>query len=86
MGIDDFLLSVVASLIATSISTPIDNGVIGLLERRRIQRRMDAAIDELIQPITHFLTQEKITEDQQRLLIEACQNELKPIVENPENF
>lgn len=86
MGIDDFLLSVVTGLIGNAITAPIDNSVTSVFQRRKIKRRVDNAVDEVIEPILDFLQQEKITEHQQYLLVEACRDDLTELANNPEKL
>jgi adenylate kinase family enzyme len=84
MGIDDFLLGIVGNLIASSISPSIEQGVMSAFQRRKIKRRVDEALCEVVEPIIPFLKQEKLTQNQQRLLIEACRIDLQELADNPQ--
>lgn len=83
MGVDDFLIGIVGNLVAAPISGVIDNSGKNICQRKTIEGRVYAAINEVLIPIIPFLEQEKITEQQQRLLIEACERDLKKLAENP---
>jgi hypothetical protein len=84
MGIDDFLLGIVGNLIVSSISPSIEQGVMSAFQRRKIERRVDEAVCEVVEPIIPFLEQENLTQAQQRLLIEACRIDLQELAENPQ--
>jgi|GEM_PF-2667400 len=80
-GLAEFALGTIASLIANGISS-LNINDLEFFQKRRVQRRIDAATAEVVEPLLTFLAQEGIDEHQQRLLFEAIVEELKPLSED----
>ncbi|NES21659.1 MAG: hypothetical protein F6K41_22705 [Symploca sp. SIO3E6] len=81
MGLDDFTLSTITSL----ISSVIYDGIRGLprFQRRKIESFVQDATAEVVKPLLSFLEHEGISKDKQRRLIETCIEELRPLTEEP---
>ncbi len=79
-------LDLVINLLAGVIQDVASYKALPFFERRRIERRIEDAIAEVVEPLLPFLAQEKIPEDKQRRLIETCVDELRPFTENPERL
>jgi hypothetical protein len=82
-GIGEFALGVVASLVANALTSATGYMALPFFERRRVQSRIEDAIAEVVEPLVPFLAQEGISENQQRLLFDACKIELQPFTEDP---
>lgn len=83
VGIGEFTFAVVTKLIANLISAGTKHASLPFFERRKIDRRVEEATAEVVEPLVHFLSQEGLTEAQQHLLVETCVNELQPITSDP---
>jgi hypothetical protein len=86
MELGEFTLSVIASLLASVIDERIKSQGLGYFDRRKIDRRIEDATAEVVEPLLPFLNNEKISEDKQRHLIETCVEELRPLTETPERL
>ncbi|MEM9538447.1 MAG: NACHT domain-containing protein [Cyanobacteria bacterium P01_E01_bin.42] len=84
-GIDEFAFSVISSLIASAIEFSGYKSL-DFFQRRKIESRVNDATADVVKPLLPFLSQEKITDHQQRLLIQTCVEELRPLAENPEQL
>ena len=78
----EFLLGVMMSLVANAITTATNITTLPFFERRRIERRIEDATAEVVEPLLPFLDKEGVTKEQQRLLIQTCVDELQPYTEN----
>jgi hypothetical protein len=82
--LSQFALNLITNLIANFIYDGIQYEGLSFFEQRRINRRIEDAIAEVVEPLLPFLAAEKISEDKQRRLIETCVDELRPLTKNPE--
>ena len=55
-------------------------------EQRRIKRRVEDATAEVVEPLLTFLSNEGVSEDKQRRLIQTCIDELQPFTKRPERL
>ncbi len=78
----EFALGAVASLVATAISAGTSYAALPFFQRRKIQGRIDEATAEVVEPLLPFLDGEHVAEEQQRLLIRVCTDELRPCAED----
>ena len=79
MGIGEFALGVITGLVANTIDHTVSYTALEFFQRRRIERRVEDAVAEVVEPLLPFLANEHIKEYQQKLLIQACVDELKPL-------
>jgi hypothetical protein len=84
MGLSEFVLNLVIDLVSNVIYDRVSSAELGFFQRRKIQRRVEDAVADVVEPLLPFLAQEHIEEDKQRRLIETCVNELRPLTEQPE--
>jgi hypothetical protein len=83
MGIDEFVYSVIASLIANILTNFMHGRTLSFLKKQSIKNRVSNALITIVEPLIPFLEREKISEKKQHLLIETCRRELTPFVEDP---
>ncbi len=86
VGIGQFAFNLITTLVMGVLQEGVNYKVLQFFERRRIDRRIEDAIAEVVEPLLPFLAQEKIPEDKQRRLIQTCVDELNPLTENPEQL
>jgi hypothetical protein len=79
-------LDLIINLLAGVILEGANYMALPFFERRRIERRIEDAIAEVVEPLLPFLAQERIPEDKQRRLIQTCVDELRPLTKNPERL
>ena len=60
--IGEFALNIVVELVASVIHEGINYSALSYFERRKIERRVEDATAEVIEPLLPFLTQEGIPE------------------------
>lgn len=82
VSLEEFIFDVVKSLVANVIQKSTSLATLRYFEKRKIQSRIEDAIAEVVQPMLPFLEQEKLSEQQQRLLLEVINRELKPLTED----
>ncbi|HEY9694413.1 MAG TPA: NACHT domain-containing protein [Oculatellaceae cyanobacterium] len=82
MELGAFTLGIISNL----LSSLIDDGIKSqpFFQRRKIERRIEDATAEVVEPLLPFLEHEGIPEDKQRRLIETCVEELRPLTGQPE--
>jgi len=71
-------------LLVSAIQSGVKLAALPFFRRRKIERRVEDATSEVIEAIFPYLLNEGISEERQRLLLETCVAELKPLSENPE--
>lgn len=81
-----YALDLIINLLAGVIQEGVKYTALPFFERRRIERRIEDATAEVVEPLLPFLAQEKIPEDKQRRLIQTCVDELRPLTQNPERL
>ncbi|MEL6579013.1 MAG: NACHT domain-containing protein [Cyanobacteria bacterium J06621_12] len=86
MGIGEFALGVITGLVANTIDHTVSYGALEFFQRRKIERRVEDAVAEVVEPLLPFLANEHIKEYQQELLIQTCVNELQPLAQKPESL
>jgi hypothetical protein len=84
MALGEFALNMVVELLGLAIDKGVSFGSMDFFDRRRITRRVEDATAEVIQPLLPFLTREGISEDRQRILLQTCVAELRPLTDQPE--
>lgn len=81
--IEQLALDLILNLLAGVIQEGVNYTVLPYFQQRKITRRVEDAIAEVVEPLLPFLIQEKIPEAKQRRLIETCIDELRPLTQNP---
>lgn len=82
MELGEFTLSIIINLLSSVIHDGIKSQP--YFQRRKIERRIEDATAEVVEPLLPFLAHEGISEDKQRRLIETCVEELRPLTNEPE--
>ena len=82
MGLAEFIFGIITNLVSEVISTKYKE--LDFFKRLKIDSQVKTVIAEVVEPILPFLSQEKISEDKQRRLIEACVEELRPLTKTPD--
>ncbi|MCA6597796.1 MAG: NACHT domain-containing protein [Pseudanabaena sp. M046S1SP1A06QC] len=82
MELGEFTLGIITNLLSSIIYDGIKSQP--YFQRRKIERRVEDATAEIVEPLLPFLKNEGISEDKQRRLIETCVDELSPLAKNPE--
>jgi len=82
----ELALGLIINLLSGVIQEGVKYTALPFFERRRIERRIEDAVAEVVEPLLPFLAQEKVPEDKQRRLIETCVDELRPLTQNPERL
>jgi NACHT domain len=82
MGLAEFVFGLITNLISSFIYTGYED--LDFFKRRKIKQRVEDATAGIVEPLLPFLTQEGISEDKQRRLIETCIEELRPLTQKPE--
>ncbi len=82
MGLAEFIFGIITNLVSEVISTKYKN--LDFFKQRKIKNQVETVIAEVVEPILPFLSQEKISEDKQRRLIETCVEELRPLTQTPD--
>jgi NACHT domain len=79
-----FALDLIVGLLGSAIEAGVSYTALPFFERRKIARRVEDATAEVVEPLLPFLSQEGISEDKQRRLIQTCVEELRPLTKQPE--
>jgi hypothetical protein len=74
-GICRIYVGIITNLLSSVISD-VTKSQLDPFKRRRIQRKIEDAINEVVKPLLPFLENEHISEDKQRRLIETCAEEI----------
>lgn len=84
--IGKFALDLITKLLLDAIKEGVKHEIQPFFVRRRVERRIEDSIAEVVEPLLPFLAQEGISEEKQRRLIESCVVELRPLTLNPERL
>ncbi len=85
MGFAEFTIGIITNLLS-SVIYEVTKSQLDPFKRRKIQRKIEDAIDEVVKPLLPFLENEHIAEDKQRRLIEACAEEIRPLTTEPDKL
>jgi len=86
MDIGEFFLSVVTSLVASGVQAVTKYLSLPYFQRRKIERRIEDITAEVVEPLLLFLSREGVAEEQQHLLVQTLEDELRPLMENRERL
>ncbi|MCT7953338.1 hypothetical protein NG798_26415 [Ancylothrix sp. C2] len=86
MDLGAFALSIITNLLSSVISEGTNYSALPFFQRRKIERRIEDATAEVVEPLLPFLAHEGISEDKQHRLIETCVEELRPLTKKPEQL
>ena len=70
MGLGEFALYVVIELLAGVIQEGVSYASLSYFQRRKIERRVEDAVAEVVEPLLSFLSVEGLSEDKQQRLME----------------
>ncbi len=85
-SLGEYALEIILGLITNAIQKVVDVSVLGYFEQRKITRRVEDAVAEVVEPLLPFLAQEGVPEDKQRRLLQTCVDELEPLSQEPERL
>jgi hypothetical protein len=83
MDIGGLVLEAVTKLVLTALSRGALKGIEGVLQRRKIEIAVEAAVLKVVEPLSRFLEMEKISDPQRQILIHSAELALTPLVEEP---
>ncbi|WP_235006745.1 NACHT domain-containing protein, partial [Calothrix rhizosoleniae] len=85
-----FTLGIITNLLSSVIYDSVNHSKLQYFQRWKIEKRVEYTVEyatmEIVEPLLQFLTNEKVSEDKQRRLIETCVEELRPLTEQPEQL
>jgi len=81
-----FALDVIINLLSGVIQEGVNYAALPYFERRKIERRIEDAVAEVVEPLMPFLRQEKVPDDKQKRLIQTCVDELRPLTQSSEQL
>src|SRR5215212_2420257 len=84
MEFGEFALNMIVELLGGAIQAGVNYAGLNFFDRRKIERRVEDATAEVVEPLLPFLSQEGISDDKQRRLIQTCVEELRPLTAKPE--
>lgn len=73
----------VRTLVIDAVKKRVSYEAESFLTKRKIENELEKSVLRVVEPLVPFLTNEKVSVAQQRLLIETCTAELRPLVEEP---
>lgn len=82
MGIEEFALGLIISLLGNAITSASGFASLPFLKQRKIKGRVEIATAEIVEPLVTFLANEGVDKRQQKLLFEVCTEELQPLTED----
>ena len=82
MGIEEFALGVIISLLGNALTSASGFATLPFLKRRKITGRVEIATAEVVEPLVLFLANEGVSQRKQELLFKVCTEELQPFTEN----
>lgn len=86
LELGQFALDVVSGLVTEVIQGGVNYAALPYFERRKISRRIEDAVAEVVEPLLPFLNHEGVSEDKQRRLIQTCVDELSQLTDNSEKL
>lgn len=86
VGLGKFALDLITGLLIGMIQESVDYSSLPFFQSRKIERRIEDSVAEVVEPLLPFLEQEKIPKEKQYRLIEVCVEELRPLTNNPARF
>ncbi|MEM9807651.1 MAG: NACHT domain-containing protein [Cyanobacteria bacterium P01_D01_bin.56] len=86
MSIGEAAFGIILNLISGVIQQGIDYSTLSFFGRRKVERRIEDAVAEVVEPLLFFLEQEGVPKEKQQRLIEVCVEELNPLTQNPSHL
>ncbi|HEX9982610.1 MAG TPA: NACHT domain-containing protein [Thermoanaerobaculia bacterium] len=86
MLLGEFALNLVIELLGGAIQSGVGLASLPFFTQRRIKSRVEDATAEVVEPLLPFLANEGISEEKQRLLIQVCVDELRPLTATPDRL
>ncbi|WP_434417721.1 NACHT domain-containing protein [Nannocystis pusilla] len=81
--LSSFVFDTVKKLVTSAVSSTVLGQVTDFFKRRRIENAVERAVLAVVEPLTAFLENEKITPRQREILVRAAEQELHPFVHEP---
>ncbi len=82
MELGQLALNLIINLLASVIYDGVNFTSLPFFQRRKIERRIEDSVADVVEPLLPFLTHEKISEEKQRKLIVTCVEELSPLTKD----
>jgi hypothetical protein len=83
MAIAELALDSIVKLIASAIGKGTGYLALSYLDRRRVERSVEASAAAVVETIDDFLANEGVSEEDQRILIHICIRDLTPLTVDP---
>lgn len=84
--VSELAFDFVKQLVFSVVSTRIKESVGDFFKRRRIERKIEDAIAQVVEPIVGFLRNEHIGDGQRELLLRECHDALTPLLDQPDEL
>jgi valyl-tRNA synthetase len=78
-----FIFEQVKSLVLDAVKKRVGFETEPYFTKYKIQSQLERSVARVVEPLVPFLTNEKVSEVQQRLLVETCTSELRQLIEEP---
>src|SRR5579864_6595368 len=86
LEIGKFAFESVLALLNVTIELTLKESALEFFKRRRIERRVEDSVADVVQSLLPFLSIEGVTQERQYRLIQTCVEELRPLTATPEVF
>ncbi|MBI5867598.1 MAG: NACHT domain-containing protein [candidate division Zixibacteria bacterium] len=80
------LYELVKKIVFDAISKRVNYTVEKYLTQRKIERRLEDSIAQVVEQLVPFFESEHITEDKQRVLLATCDIEMSKLLQKPQEF
>ena len=78
-----FIFEQVKSVVLDAVKKQVGYEAEGFFTKLKIQTELDKSVGRVVEPLVPFLTNEKVSEAQQRILVQTCTSELDRVVQEP---
>jgi valyl-tRNA synthetase len=78
-----FIFEQVKSVVLDAVKKQVGYEAESYFTKLRIEHELQKSVARVVEPLVPFLTNEKVSELQQQLLIETCTSELHHFIEEP---
>ena len=78
-----FIFEKVSSLVFDAIKEQVGYSAEGYFTQFKIRNEVERSVVRVVEPMVPFLNSEKLSEAQQRRLVETCTSELHGLIEHP---
>src|ERR1700688_4449819 len=78
-----FIFEQVKSVVLDAVKKQVGYDAEGYFTKLKIENELSKSVARVVEPLVPFLTNEKVSEHQQQLIIETCTSELHLFIEEP---